>query len=188
MEDTRDVASSHIERHMFPTINHYYGDTARRLMLAGALLMVTGAPFYSDNLRAEIPLEIIAALAIVASAALTNPFKKVVIAADTILSVLAASIFAIWALFGYDTIPTVAFILRDAIALIFLAAFYFSLKTLRAMILHQVGKPDTPAEFRRTSPAQSFGGVIADDAHLAHDPLRREKHKVEQMMRKDKGD
>ena len=39
------------------------------------------------------------------------------------------------------------FIWRELIAIIFLVAFYFSVKTVRAFILHQIGKSQQVGEF-----------------------------------------
>ena len=143
---TTDIA----ENMFFPGINHYYGNVTRQFMIGGVFLMMLGAPFYAGSLRAEFPFEVVGALLIVAFAALTNPFSKSIIIADTVLSGATAFIFGTWAFAGYESID-VAFILRDAIALVFLVAFYFSLKTLRAMMLHQIGKPDSDREFLRTT-------------------------------------
>ena len=159
---------------LFTSVPHYYGDIARQLMIAGVALMMATAPFYADSLRTQFPFEIAGAIAIVGFAAFTTPFKLSIVLCDAILSGLAVAIFGAWAFFGYDQISGIAFVLRDAIALIFLFAFYFSLKTARAMMLHQVGKPDSTAEFRRMP--ESAPPVREDyNADEDFDPLAEEK-------------
>jgi len=52
-----------------------------------------------------------------------------------------------WALSNYETSTWAQFIWRELIAIIFLVAFYFSVKTVRASILHQIGKSESVGEF-----------------------------------------
>ena len=55
--------------------------------------------------------------------------------------------YAAWGLFEYDSINPVAFVLRLAIAVILLFGFYFSVKTVRAFMLGQIGKRESVDEF-----------------------------------------
>jgi len=52
-----------------------------------------------------------------------------------------------WGMYGYKNVEPVAFMLRVLVAVIFLFAFYFSMKTLRAFMLRQIGKRETIDEF-----------------------------------------
>ena len=61
----RNIAQRSIE----PTVPHYYGDTARMLMLAGAGFALLVIPFSSGFLHDAFMFDIIIGLAIVASAA-----------------------------------------------------------------------------------------------------------------------
>jgi hypothetical protein len=177
-----------VEREFFPAVPHYYGDVARQIMLGAVAIMMLGAPFYSDSLTAEFPFEIIGAIIIVAFAALTNPLKRSIVTFDTLLTGAGAAVFGLWAFLGYSEID-VAFVLRDVIALLFLFAFYFSLKTLRAMILHQIGKPDSVREFKRMAPPQATESMLQEaDTDRSSDPLGYEKASVQEMMRHDRGD
>ncbi len=178
------------EKQLFPGLNHYYGDIARESMLAAVALMIAGAPFYADALSTEFPLEIIGAVLIVGFAAFTNPFKRSIVMGDAVLTGAGAVIFGAWAFIGYGHVDQIAFILRDAIALVFLFAFYFSLKTLRAMVFHQIGKPDSAVEFRRMLPPVSEEQLVeeemADEVEEKPDPLRHEKEVVAEIIRRDR--
>ncbi len=178
-----------VEREFFPQVTHYYGDIVRQLMLGATAIMMAGAPFYSDSLSAEFPFEVIGAIIIVALAALTNPYKRSVVAIDTLLTGLGAGVFGLWAFFGYNQIDSVAFVLRDAIAVLFLFAFYFSLKTLRAMIMHQIGKPGTRVEFGRSVPPPTTELAEEEPSERSResDPLRYEKEVVQKITRSDRG-
>jgi len=129
------------------TVSHYYGDLVRQFLLGGAVVMLLGAPFYGDALRAELPFEVVAAVIFVGLAAITNPWKKSILTADAIAAGVVTVVYQIWALNGYGDASYTAFVLREAVSIIFMFAFYFSVKTVRAMVLHQVGKRALPDEF-----------------------------------------
>ncbi len=133
------------------SVPHYYGDYVRQLFISAAALMLIGAPFYSDALRVELPFEIAGALVLVALAALVNPHKQSVFLAAATASGVGLILFESWALYGYYDSTWTQFILREVIAIIFLAGFYFSMKTVRAFVLHKIGKHDTAGEFEEKS-------------------------------------
>jgi hypothetical protein len=117
------------------SVKHYYGDTVRQLFLMAAALMLVGAPFYSNNLTVELPFIVFGAVALIAVAAFTSPVKQNAIRADAVAAGVGLVIFEVWALWNFQTDPIYKFVLREALALIFLAALYFSTKTLRGMLL-----------------------------------------------------
>lgn len=132
-------------------IPHYYGDAVRQLFVVAAVLMLVGAPFYADSLRVELPFEIVGAVILVALAALANPYKKFVFFVGAIAAGVGLVIYEIWALYTYFESTWLQFILREAIAIIFLVAFYFNMKTVRAFVLHRIGKHDEAGEFDEDS-------------------------------------
>lgn len=132
-------------------ISHYYGDTVRQIFIAAASLMLLAAPFYTDDLSIELPFIVLGTVVIVGVAALTNPWKSSVISADAITAGTGLIIFEMWALLEYHSGTMLQFILREALAILFLFALYFSTKTLRSMLLHQVGKHDSRLDFRSRS-------------------------------------
>src|SRR3989344_5705708 len=129
------------------TIPHYYGDVSRQLLLGAAALMLIASPLYGNNLRIEFPFEVIGALFAVGLAALTNPRDRWASTGDAVLSGAGMVIYATWGIFEYNSINPIAFVLRLVIALIFLFAFYFSMKTVRSFVLGQIGKRETVDEF-----------------------------------------
>jgi hypothetical protein len=141
-------------RHPEPAIPHYYGDVVRILMIFGVGLMLLGIPFASSEFKVFIPLEIALSLPIVALAAFTNPWQSMIVAGDVLFSGVMAVFFEIAAYMSYERDELVPFVLYAAIGLLFLLAFYFSVKTLRAMMLHQVGKQTTLEEFNPPLPQQ----------------------------------
>ena len=125
-------------------ISHYYGDTVRQLLVAAAVLMLIAAPFYTDDLHVEMPFIIVACLVLVGVSALTSPIKQNIMSADAVVSGVGLVIFEYWAIHGYTSESAIQFIIRQVLALVFLFAFYYSTKTLRSMILKQVGRKDAP--------------------------------------------
>jgi hypothetical protein len=121
-------------------IVHYYGDTVRQLLVGGVALMLLAAPFYNNGVPSALTFEIVGALIAVALAALTNPHNRWVMIGNAIVSGVGVVIFETWAIMTYDSGTGVAFVLREALAIVSLFAFYFSVKTVRAFVLGQIGK------------------------------------------------
>lgn len=116
--------------------------------------MLVGAPFYASELFFELPFIILGALILVAIAALANPHNASIFNISSVVSGAGATIYQIWALYAFSDSTWVQFILREVIAIVFLGAYYFSLKTLRAFILHQVGKHEEVGEFEEPAPTR----------------------------------
>ena len=152
-------------------IPHYYGDSVRQLLLGAAALMMISSPLYSDALRTQFPPIIIGALVAASFAALMNPRDKWVILGSAVVSGIGLVVYAMWGMYGYDHVNPVAFMLRVAVAVIFLFAFYFSMKTLRAFMLRQIGKRNTIDEFEE------------EDVKIESEMLERERILKEQEMR-----
>ncbi|MCR4325677.1 MAG: hypothetical protein NUV59_02625 [Patescibacteria group bacterium] len=130
----------------FTSIRHYHGDIARDLMLGGAALSLISSPLYADSLSAQFPFIIAGVFAAVAAAGLTNPKRQWSVVADAVVSGAALVIYAGWGLLGYEEAGPVAFVMRLAIAVIFMFAFYFSMKTVRAFALREVGADEQDGE------------------------------------------
>ncbi len=126
----------------FTTIPHYHGDAARGLLLGGAALLLIASPLYADSIHMEFPFMVVGALFAVAAAALTDPHKRLSLMADAVVAGVGMTVYAGWGLLNYDSANPIAFVLRLAVAVIFLFAFYFSLKTVRAFALHEIGRED----------------------------------------------
>lgn len=120
-----------------PTIPHYYGDTVRNLFLVAAAILMASAALDEALFAFYLFLGIFVLLALVILAGLTSPLKRFSILADAILSGALLIFFEYSALIGHTSIAhngvDVAFMLRQILALIFLVALYFSIKTLRGM-------------------------------------------------------
>ena len=67
-----------------PSLTHYYGDVVRVIILTIVALLLLSAPFYADDLKAELPFEVAGAVVLAGLAALTNPRSGAVIIVDDV--------------------------------------------------------------------------------------------------------
>jgi MFS superfamily sulfate permease-like transporter len=147
MEDLESADISVPWVYRWSRISHYYGDSARQLFIAAALVMLIAAPFYTDDLPSDLPYIVVGVIALVVAAAITTPWKKMTIGLDAFAAGVGLIVFEVWALHAYNNNEMLKFVIREVLAVIFLFALYLSAKTLRAMLLHRMGKTDTPRDF-----------------------------------------
>lgn len=113
-----------------------------------AAVMLVLAPFWDSALYVSIPVDIGSALVLVILAAMTHPKKEFVMLLNTIVAALGTAANEVLALVAYFGGSPLVFIGREAIVVGFIFALYFSLKTLRAMRLGQIGRREPPGEMR----------------------------------------
>lgn len=115
-------------------LSHYYGDRVRQLFLAAAFMMAATLPYFSPEIDQPLLMSIMGILVLAIAAGLTSPTYV----SSALLNVLVA--FA--GLFVFESYATsryqlegadIFFWANQALALIFLFAFYFGLKTFRGM-------------------------------------------------------
>ena len=124
-------------------IPHYYGNSVRELFIVVALLFLITAPFS----EALLPIggvyssytHVVIALLLVLLAGLTNPRSMVSLVLDFAAALLGAFFLETAAISLYQSDSLAIFLAREAAAILFLFALYFSVKTLRAMIVGSIG-------------------------------------------------
>ena len=167
----------------FTAVPHYYGDVIRWFFMAAAAAILLTHPLYANTLRVELPFTLAGALILIILAALTNPHNRNIIAADAVVAGVGMLVYQGWALSQYESSTVLEFGLRQAIAVLFMVALYFSLKTFRAMLLGKIGRRFEPREFDKepideedivSSPNFSEEGV--------DDHLRAEREKELDIM------
>ncbi len=118
-------------------IPHYYGDIVRKyLLFAGAMLLIA-VLIDKELLSFYLFIGIFGVLAFTILAALMSPKVTSAIFTNAIISALMFLMFEYFAISAYlnsQTFLDLIFILRQAIAVAFLVALYFSTKTLRGMV------------------------------------------------------
>lgn len=145
-------------------IRHYWGDAARQLLILAAVIIVAGSPLLANVLGTSLFINVVAVLVIVGFAALTSPRKRWVIMADAVIAGTAFLVFGGWSILSYQTAAFISTAAAVVLALIFLSAFYFSMKTLRAMVLNQVDPTEGTPSVREDDDTGSLQHLpTADD-------------------------
>jgi peptidoglycan/LPS O-acetylase OafA/YrhL len=129
------------------TISHYYGDYIRRVFVAIALVLLVSAPFIASDAPVLFIIATLTAFILIGLSAFTNPKSKSIMIANAAVAAVGIVLFEIVALAAFKFDATLLFVGSEAMALILASALYMSLKTVRAMQLHQIGKRDLPGEF-----------------------------------------
>lgn len=117
-----------------PVAKHYYGDIVRQLLLAAAVIMLIGAPFYADDISQQAPELTIASIVLAIVSWVMTPQMRLAKFGSVLVSLVGGVIFELWALaafFGSGTF-TFQFLVRQVIAVVFFIALYLSIKTSRA--------------------------------------------------------
>ncbi len=131
------------------TIPHYYGDYVRVIFIMVGTFILVLAPFVSERAPQLLPAAIVGAVILVLLAGLTSPKKEWVLTLDAIVAGLGVVAFEFLALAAYNAEAWISFIMLQTIVISFLIAFYFSVKTVRAMLTGQIGKKPTFGEFNQ---------------------------------------
>ena len=123
---------------MRPRPHHHEIRTVRQLLMSAAVFVLLGSPFYGEALHLELPFLLIGAVVLVSLSALTRAMEKSILTADAIAAGVGLFLYQAWAIAGFNNSITVAFVLREALAVLFMTVFYFSMMASRSMILNQV--------------------------------------------------
>jgi hypothetical protein len=130
----------------FGSIEHYYGDVIRQFFVGIAILIGVCIPF-SDNIRLGVAIGVPVVVVLVLLAGLTNPHGNFIMVCDAAASVVGFFLAEMMAIGAYNAGSLVALAILEFIAILFLATSYFSIKTVRAMALHKIGKKNAAGEF-----------------------------------------
>lgn len=121
-------------------IAHYYGDTTRILFLIGGVIILATLPFYKGLLPIGTSALMIFVVLLALGAAIMNPFQRWIVYVDTAVAAIAMMLFEYTAITWYGIDDLLLSVIRQVLAIIFLFSLYYSGKTLRAMLLHQIGR------------------------------------------------
>src|SRR3989344_3298708 len=118
---------------------HYYGDLVRFLFMLAAIIMLITLPFLIGKLPVPLYISIMVILAIGVLAGITNPLQKWISILNGLISTAALFVFEYYAVNSFTTsgVKTLYFIVNQLLALVFLFALYYSIKTIRAMFLKE---------------------------------------------------
>lgn len=117
-------------------LRHYYGDVVRKLFLVAALLMVGAYPLFYSFINVPHFLSILAVVIVVLLAGFQNPLHYFVPLINTLVAIIGFVLFEYKSTDVYlnaDLYSLEFFLVNQILALLFLAALYYSSKTLRGM-------------------------------------------------------
>jgi hypothetical protein len=110
---------------------HYYGDTVRVLFLVGGIVQMVTTAFYRSIISVPIPISMLGVMVLILAAGFTTHKNRSVILFDLVVSLFSTFYFEYIVLYGSYTGKDTLFWIYQALALNFLFALYFSVKTFR---------------------------------------------------------
>ena len=118
---------------MTKRILHYYGDTVRQLFVLAALVMVVSLPFFTEEIGQPLIISLVAILLVGMAAGLTSPRHTWTATFNVFISIGGFLTFEDYAVDWYSRYGSTGsfFWTNQLLAVIFLLALYFSLKTFR---------------------------------------------------------
>jgi hypothetical protein len=128
-------------------IPHYYGDYVRSFFIATAVLSFIATPLWGDLLPFGIIPQVGAAVLLVILAGVTTARNMPIMVLNAVYAAISVILLESYAIKLYHAQSTQLFIAREAGVLLMLAALYFSVKTVRAMLTGKLGHEDTALEF-----------------------------------------
>ena len=139
--------------HPFGSVYHFYGDVVRQLFIAAAILIGISVPF-SGDIPFAIFVGVPSIIILVVLAGLSNPHGKLILILTAVAAGAAVLIAETLAVYAYASDRLILFAILEAIVLLCLAAMYFSIKDVRAMMMNRIGHFDTAGEFDDSDTAQ----------------------------------
>jgi hypothetical protein len=115
---------------------HYHGDKVRNIYLLMAVIMLISTPFCSAELPVSTTNSVIGILILSLFAGLTTPRSRFIIVFDFLISLAVLFVFGYQFVNSYSAGSIGLFFLSNLVlALLSIAAVYFSSKTLRGNFL-----------------------------------------------------
>lgn len=142
-----------------PTIPHYYGDVVRKFFLVNAAFLLIVEPFLVRATPWMVPFEIAGAVVLVIFAALTSPTKQFIMVGNAVAAAVGLVALEMIAFSSYLAGSVPLFFVREIPAVLFLLSLYYSVKTIRAMVLGIIGKRTVTGEFLRRDPKRYTRGL-----------------------------
>lgn len=116
------------------TVIHYYGDNVRRYFLAGAVVMLLSLPLVYASVRVPAYISVFVIILLGLSAGFTNPRQRSAAILNVVIAMAAVFVFENEAVLtaGRSGETNLYFWINQVLAVIFLVALYYGIKTLRS--------------------------------------------------------
>lgn len=143
----KDIQGYSMPAEKLSDIPHYHGDAVRIIMVAIGVLLILTTPFSGAITLPSILLTLGIVLLLVILAGLTNPHSMTIMSINALVVTIAAVAYEVMAIQAYQTEAWLMLVTREFIVFLCLLALYFSVRTIRAMMMHKVGKARAEHEF-----------------------------------------
>ncbi len=139
--------STHSPRHPRHPL-HYYGDIVRQTLFAIGILMIIGVPLFSQKINFSSFFILLGIIGVNLFAGLTNPKQRTTIWGDFIVSLIGLVFFELIAFFyfAFYQVADLYFWFNQLLAILFFISLYFSVKTLRGMMVKEIEKIEEEIE------------------------------------------
>ncbi|OGF82312.1 hypothetical protein A3B18_03160 [Candidatus Giovannonibacteria bacterium RIFCSPLOWO2_01_FULL_46_13] len=121
--------------------SHYYGDTVRRLLIAGGTIMIVTLPFFGELIPVPLVVSILAIVVVGVVSGLINPRQKWTSTLDFAISIIGFICFEYLAANTYasdgEYFRSLFFWTNQTLAIIFFIATYYGVKTLRGFYINK---------------------------------------------------
>lgn len=116
---------------------HYYGDSVRRLLLAAGLVIVVTLPWLYKEWPFGFYVWLFIVFGVVIFAGITNPRLRIVSLVDFAIAAIGFLFFGFEGIHAVQTVgaASLLFFVNEALMLLFLFDLYFTVKTIRGMLL-----------------------------------------------------
>lgn len=127
-------------------LNHYYGDIVRGIFLVSAAVMLVGLPAVSVYLHISPTLSVFTVLILGLAAGFTNPKMISSAIINVIISSIGFVVFESYTvrIYGQAGDGQKYMLANLVLGLMFLLSIYFSVKTLRALLLQKADEKEDP--------------------------------------------
>lgn len=162
-------------------IGHYYGDTVRKIFLICGLVILITLPFLKSNISSPTFYSIIIVLILAFLAGMTNPKLKAVMIGDVIVSLISFCIFAYEAITKFTNLIDLLFITNLTLAVLFLFAFYWSVKSIRSLIV--LNQPISGEDIFSTEQDEKMPEVSEDSLERPKSEISDEERRRRRFLR-----
>lgn len=116
---------------------HYYGDSVRKLLLTASVVIVATLPWLYNQWPFTFYVWLVVAFGVVVFAGVTNPRLRLVSLFDFAIASIGFLFFGYEGIHAVETVgaASLLFFTAEVLMLIFLFDLYFTVKTIRGMLL-----------------------------------------------------
>ncbi len=153
----------------------YYGDLVRKLFILCGLVILITLPFLKTLIPGPIYYSLTLVIVLAFFAGMTNRKFKKILVVDVIISGIGFIVFAYQAIMHFIGLFDLFFVTNLILAVIFLFAFYWSIKTARGLKFPSRPVIDTPRKFWQSIVNANEDTPATPHKELTEEEIRRKR-------------